>query len=172
MSPPLEKWWRGIKCYPCSFVRPSERPSEICCPLHNFWKTASIQFKFGMLIYNIKTQVKFDFCLIILTTHTAGFKYFWKKVFFCLIILTTHTAGFKYFWKNVVLSQYFDHTLCWSVRTCIPWGRAHWGTHVAACRPSCTWDTSAPTYSPQTEYCTPPADINYGLWNTIPHLQT
>jgi len=33
---------------------------KIWCPLNNFWKTASIQFKFGMLIYNIKTQVKFD----------------------------------------------------------------------------------------------------------------
>jgi len=32
---------------------------KIWCPLNNFWKTASIQFKFGMLIYNIKTQVKF-----------------------------------------------------------------------------------------------------------------
>ena len=28
--------------------------------LNNFWKTASIPFKFGMLIYNIKTQVEFD----------------------------------------------------------------------------------------------------------------
>jgi len=33
---------------------------KIWCPLNNFWKTASIQFKFGMLIYNIKTQAKFD----------------------------------------------------------------------------------------------------------------
>ena len=46
--------------------RPSVRPSvrlsviKIWCPLNNFWKTASIQLKFGMLIYNIKTQVKFD----------------------------------------------------------------------------------------------------------------
>jgi len=33
-------------------VRPSVRPSVIknWCPLNNFWKTASIQFKFGMLI--------------------------------------------------------------------------------------------------------------------------
>ena len=46
MPPPFEEWWRGIKCYPS--------------PLNNFWKTASIQFKFGMLIYNIKTHVKFD----------------------------------------------------------------------------------------------------------------
>jgi len=30
------------------------------CPLNNFWKTASIGFIFGMLIYNIKTQVEFD----------------------------------------------------------------------------------------------------------------
>jgi len=30
------------------------------CPLNNFWKTASMQFKFSMLIYNIKTQVEFD----------------------------------------------------------------------------------------------------------------
>jgi len=45
-----------------AFVRPCVRPSiiKIWCPLNNFWKTASIQFKFGMLIYNIKTQVKFD----------------------------------------------------------------------------------------------------------------
>jgi len=55
-APPFEEWWRGIKCYPC----PCVRLSEIWCPLNNFWKTASIQFKFGMLIYNIKTQVKFD----------------------------------------------------------------------------------------------------------------
>jgi len=48
--------WRVIKCYPC----PSVRAPEIWCPLNNFWKTASIQFKFGMLIYNIKTQIKFD----------------------------------------------------------------------------------------------------------------
>jgi len=60
MPPPFEEWWRGIKCYHCPYVRASVRPSEIWCPLNNFWKTASIQFKFGMLIYNIKTQVKFD----------------------------------------------------------------------------------------------------------------
>ena len=30
------------------------------CPLNNFWKTASIRFIFGMLIYNIKTQVEFN----------------------------------------------------------------------------------------------------------------
>jgi len=63
MPPPFEEWWRGIKCYPCracvrSFVRPSV--FKIWCPLNYFCKTASIQFKFGMLIYNIKTQVKFD----------------------------------------------------------------------------------------------------------------
>jgi len=60
MPPPFEEWWRGIKCYPCLCVRPSV--IKIWCPLNNFWKTASIQFKFGMLIYmyNIKTQVKFD----------------------------------------------------------------------------------------------------------------
>jgi len=56
----------GIKCYPCpcvcSFVRPSVRLSvtKIWCPLNNFWKTSWIQFKYGTLIYNIKTQVKFD----------------------------------------------------------------------------------------------------------------
>ena len=33
---------------------------KIWCPLSNFWKTASIQFKFGTLINNIKTQVEFD----------------------------------------------------------------------------------------------------------------
>jgi len=45
------------------FVRASVRPSviKIKCPLNNFWKTASIRFKLGMLIYNIKTQVDFDF---------------------------------------------------------------------------------------------------------------
>jgi len=65
MPPPFEEWWRGIKCYPCPCVRASVRacvrPSviKIWCPLNNFWKTASIQFKF-MLIYNIKTQAKFD----------------------------------------------------------------------------------------------------------------
>jgi len=60
MPPPFEEWWRGIKCYPCPWVRASVRLSEIWCPLNNFWKTASIQFKFGMLIYDIKTQVEFD----------------------------------------------------------------------------------------------------------------
>jgi len=30
------------------------------CPLNNFSKTASIRFIFGMLMYNIKTQFKFD----------------------------------------------------------------------------------------------------------------
>jgi len=48
--------WRVIKCYPCQSVR----APEIWCPLNNFWKTASIQFKSGMLIYNIKTQIKFN----------------------------------------------------------------------------------------------------------------
>ena len=65
MPPPFEEWWRGIKCYPLSVpvsVRPSACPSviKIRCLLNNFWKTAWIQFKFGMLIYNIKTQVEFD----------------------------------------------------------------------------------------------------------------
>jgi len=62
MPPPFEEWWRGIKCYRCPCVRASERPSviKIWCPLNNFWNTASIQFKLGMLIYNIKTQVEFD----------------------------------------------------------------------------------------------------------------
>jgi len=69
-APPFEEWWRGIKCYPCpcvrSCVRSSVRPSviKIWCPLNNFWKTASIQFQFGTLIYNIKTQVKFDLVTI------------------------------------------------------------------------------------------------------------
>ena len=42
-------------------VRACVRPSVIktWCPLNTFLKTASIQFKF-FLIYNIKTQVKFD----------------------------------------------------------------------------------------------------------------
>jgi len=44
----------------CEDVRRYVRQSEIRCPLNKFWKTASIQFKFGMLIYIIKTQVKFD----------------------------------------------------------------------------------------------------------------
>ena len=62
MPPPFKEWWRGIKCYPCPSVRADVRASviKICCPLNNFWKTAWIQFKFGMFIYNIKTQVKFD----------------------------------------------------------------------------------------------------------------
>jgi len=62
MPPPFEEWWRGIKCYPCLCVRSCVRPPiiKIWCPLKNFWKTASIQFKFGMLIYNIKTQVEFN----------------------------------------------------------------------------------------------------------------
>jgi len=59
MPPPFEEWWRGIKCYPCPCVRPSV--IKIWCPLNNIWKTASIQIKFGMLIYNIKTHVEFDF---------------------------------------------------------------------------------------------------------------
>jgi len=63
MPPPFEEWWRGIKCYPWSCVHPSVRPSKLWCPLNNFWMTASFWFIFGLLIdlYNIKTQVKFDF---------------------------------------------------------------------------------------------------------------
>jgi len=59
--PPFEEWWRGIKCYPCPCVRSSVRPSviKIWCPLNNLWKTASIQIKFSMLKYIIKTQIKF-----------------------------------------------------------------------------------------------------------------
>ena len=56
MPSPFEEWWRGIKCYPC--------PSF--CPLSKFG-VRSITFERlhrfnlnGMLIYNIKTQVKFD----------------------------------------------------------------------------------------------------------------
>jgi len=43
-------------------VRPCVRPSviKIWCPLNNFWKNASIQFKFSMFICNIETQVVFD----------------------------------------------------------------------------------------------------------------
>jgi len=47
-------------------MRPSVHASvcpsviKIWCLFNNFWKTASIQFKFGMLIYNIKTQVEFN----------------------------------------------------------------------------------------------------------------
>jgi len=41
MPPPFEEWWSGIKCYPCPCVH--IRP-----------------FIFGMLTYNIKTQVEFD----------------------------------------------------------------------------------------------------------------
>jgi len=70
MPPPFEEWWRGIKCYPCPCVHPSI--IKIWCPLNNFKKTASIHFKFGMLIYNIKTQVEFDLGynpLIVLTKH-------------------------------------------------------------------------------------------------------
>jgi len=49
---------------PLMFVR-SYRPfiktlHKNWCPLNNFWKNASIRFIFGMLIYNIKTQVEFD----------------------------------------------------------------------------------------------------------------
>jgi len=62
MPPPFEEWWRGINCYPCPCVRASVRPSviKIWCPLNYFRKTVLIQFKFGMLINNIKTQVEFD----------------------------------------------------------------------------------------------------------------
>jgi len=42
-------------------VRACVRLSKIWCPLNNFWRSASIQFKFSIMIYNIKTQVKFDF---------------------------------------------------------------------------------------------------------------
>ena len=52
MPPPFEE---VLPLSVHSFVR----PSEIWCLLNNFWKKVSI--KFGMLIYNIKTQVKFDF---------------------------------------------------------------------------------------------------------------
>ena len=42
-----------------AFVRPFA-VIKIWCPLNNFLKAASIPFIFGMLIYNIKTQVEFD----------------------------------------------------------------------------------------------------------------
>jgi len=45
----LTELWAFIKTYHKNW-----------CPFNNFWKTASIRFIFGMLIYNIKTQVKFD----------------------------------------------------------------------------------------------------------------
>ena len=61
MPPPFEEWWRGIKCYPCPSVRLSVRASvQISFPLNNFWKVPRIQFIFGMQMYNIKIQVKFD----------------------------------------------------------------------------------------------------------------
>jgi len=64
MPPPFKEWGGGaLSVTPVrACVRACVRPSDIksWCPLNNFWKTASIQFKFGMLIYNIKTQVKFD----------------------------------------------------------------------------------------------------------------
>jgi len=61
MPPPCKEWWRGNKCYPCPCVRPCVRLSviKIWCPLNNFWKTASIPFIFGMLIYNITGRVRF-----------------------------------------------------------------------------------------------------------------
>ena len=64
-APAIRRMVAGHKVLPLSVrssVRPWVRPSDIniWCPLNNFWKTASIQFKFGMLIYNIKTQVKLD----------------------------------------------------------------------------------------------------------------
>jgi len=46
-----------VRACVCPCVRPSV--IKIWCPLNNFWKTASIPFIFGMLIYNIKTQVEF-----------------------------------------------------------------------------------------------------------------
>ena len=60
-APAIRRMVEGHLVLPPS-VRASVRPSiiKIWCPLNNFWKTASIQFKFGMLIYNIKTQVKSD----------------------------------------------------------------------------------------------------------------
>jgi len=56
MSPPFEEWCRGIKCYPCPCVRPSVRA------LSNFGvrSITFVKFKFGMMIYNIKTQVEID----------------------------------------------------------------------------------------------------------------
>jgi len=47
--------WGALSVTP---VRPSV--IKIWCPLNNFRKTALIPFIFGMLIYNIKTQVEFD----------------------------------------------------------------------------------------------------------------
>jgi len=64
MPPPFEEWWRGIKCYSCPSVRSYgpfiETLRKNWCQLNNFWKTALIPFIFGMLIYNIKTQVEFE----------------------------------------------------------------------------------------------------------------
>jgi len=61
MSPQFEEWWRGIKCYPClcvrACVRACVRPSV---RYQNLVSAKQHQFKCGMLIYNIKTQVEFD----------------------------------------------------------------------------------------------------------------
>ena len=61
MPPPFEESWRSIKCYPCPCVRSSVRP----CVRPKFGVRSITferlhRFKFGMFIYNIKTQVKFD----------------------------------------------------------------------------------------------------------------
>jgi len=96
MPPPFEEWWRGIKCYPCPCVRPCVcacvRPSviKIWCPLNNFWKTASIQFKFDMLIYNIKTQVEFNLGdnPLIMSPPPLGETYC-----FCLVRLSVYPSG-------------------------------------------------------------------------------
>jgi len=58
-APAIRRMVEGHKVLPLP-VRAFVRQSEIWCPFNNFWKTASIQFKSGMLIYNIKTQVNFD----------------------------------------------------------------------------------------------------------------
>ena len=60
-APAIRRMVEGHLVLPLSMracVRPSFGPSviKIWCPLNNFLKTASIQSKLGMLIYNIKTQ--------------------------------------------------------------------------------------------------------------------
>jgi len=56
------------------------------------WKTASIQFKFGMLIYKIKTQVKFD-----LGYNPLVFDYLWA---FYKNIVNAFSGGIRVLWTH------------------------------------------------------------------------
>lgn len=64
MSLSFEELWKGIKCYPCSCVRPSVHP--FVRPKFGFHTMTNkgCLFIFGSNLYDIKIPIKFDFRLL------------------------------------------------------------------------------------------------------------